>query len=66
MHAATRDRRQHARQSGALESIEDVTYRVLRHYQPAIKTVLKDFGSSVTLIESIPSSLTIEVHIESF
>ena len=65
MYAATEDRRQHARQCGALESIEDVTYRVLRHYLPAVRTVLKDFGSSVTLIESIPSSLMSEVRIES-
>lgn len=66
MHAATGERRHHARQCGSLESIEDVTYRVLRNYQPAVKTVSKDFGSCVTLIESIPSSLMSEVHIESF
>lgn len=66
MNAATDERRQHARQCGALESIEDVTYRVLRHYQPAVKTIFEDFGSSVTLIESIPASLMSEVTLESF
>lgn len=58
MHASIQNRRRRARQRGALVSIENVTYKVLRNYQQMVKTPLKAYAGQVTLIEAIAPSLS--------
>ncbi len=56
MQASTQDRRKHPREQGTLVEIENITYRVLRNYEQAIRGFRTNPGEHVTLIEAIRSS----------